>query len=212
MTDYIDLDTGFDYQIFGDYLSEVANRWAENRNFELESIGEDRSVTELAFRAALTSEKSERLGKSEKYLWVTVNPVKGTSLPNIIRAITKMYSKKWIESHAYVYENTVDNHIHSHGLIKATCEPARARKELANSVKDICDVTNHHCFKFVILDADKAKQKMLYILGQKTSKKLPNVELTVKWRKEEMLKEIYENEERPILLVPRENSAESTSL
>lgn len=202
--DEIDPDTGFDYEIFGEYLSEVVSRWAESRKNELQSIGEDRAVTELAFRDAIVSEKSEKIGKSEKWFWVTVNPIKGTKLSDIVRCVSKMYQKKWIEQYAYVYENTVDGHIHSHGLIKATYEAARARKELANSVSKICNVSNTHCFKFVILDQEKAKQKMSYILGYKQSKKLPNVELTKLWREQEMLKEIYENEERPILLVPRE--------
>lgn len=37
---------------------------------------------------------------------------------------------------------------------------------------------------------------------------MSGVEITKKWREEEMLKSIYENEERPILLVPREQLSE----
>lgn len=209
--DDIDIN-GLDYEILSEWLSDQAKRWAENRKFELESIGEDRAVTELAFRDAIVSEKSEKVGKSEKWFWVTVNPVKGTSLAKIVRAVSKMYQKKWIEQYAYVFENTPDGHIHSHGLIKAKYEAARARKELSNSVKDICNIVIPNCFKFVILDSEKAKQKMSYILGHKQSKKMDNVEFTQKWRKEEMLKEIYENEERPILLVPRERETYADNL
>lgn len=204
--DDIDPDTGLDHEIFGKFISDIVERWSENHKNELQQIGEDRAVTELSFRDAIISQKSEKIGKSEKYFWVTVNPIKGTSLQSIVTQTRKMYSKKWIESYAYVYETTKDNHIHTHGLIKANYEAARARKELANSVAKICNTANTHCFKFVILDRQKAVQKMSYILGQKQSKKLENVELTKKWREEEMLKEMYESEERPILLVPRETS------
>lgn len=204
MEDYIDSVTGFDFENFAEYLSEVANTWAENHKNDLEANGADRAVTELAFRDAITSVKSEKIGKSEKYLWITVNPRKGTSLATIVKSISKMYQKKWIESYAYVYETTKENHIHSHGLIKTYYEPARARKELANSVSQICDIANTHCFKFVILDEEKAKQKYQYMLGNKTEKKTENTQITIDWRKSEMLKEIYENEERPILLAPRE--------
>lgn len=203
--DLIDSDTGMDHEFFDEFICEVVDRWSENRNSELQTIGEDRAVTELAFRDAIITEKSEKLGKSEKYIWITVNPVKGTSLQKIMSHVSKMYKKKWIDSYAYVYENTINGHIHSHGLIKATYEAKRAFKELANSVKPICNVADvKHCFKVVFLDAAKAKQKMQYILGHKQSKKLDNVKLTEKWREEEMLKPIYESEEHPILLVPRE--------
>ena len=83
--DLIDPDTGMDHEIFGKFLSEIVDRWAENHKSELQSIGEDRAVMELAFRDAIVTEKSEKIGKSEKWLWVTVNPVKGTSLPSIDR-------------------------------------------------------------------------------------------------------------------------------
>lgn len=202
--DLIDAETGFDFEIFQEIAMKAAEAWSENRKSELETIGEDRAVTELAFRDAIVSEKSEKIGKSEKYFWVTVNPKNGTKLTDIIRATQKMYSKKWIEQYAYVYENTPQGHIHTHGLIKASYEASRARKELGNTVKSFCNIANTHCFKFVVLDAEKATQKMSYILGQKQSKKLDNVNFTIEWRKEEMLKEVYENEERPILLVPRE--------
>lgn len=200
----IDSDTGVDLEYFQEIISEAAERWSENRKNELQTIGEDRAVMELAFRDAIVSEKSEKIGKSEKWFWVTVNPVNGTKLTDIIKATQKMYSKTWINQYAYVYENTPTGHIHTHGLIQATYEASRARKELGNSVKNLCNIANTHCFKFVVLDKQKAAQKMSYILGNKQSKKMDNVKFTLEWRQQEMLKEMYENEERPILLVPRE--------
>lgn len=189
-----------DYNI-DEVISLRAKEWAESRKIKNETIGEDRAQQELAFRDYLVSEKSEKKGKSEKFFWVTINPKPGVELPTIIRSVSKMYKKKWIDCYAYVYENTEKGHIHSHGLIKCKYESARARKELCNSVKDICDVHNVHCFKFVILDKEKAYQKMVYMCGQKKSEKMANVKLTEEWREKEMIKPIYTSDELPILLV-----------
>lgn len=185
-------------------ISESAKKWAENRKSQNQTIGEDRAEQEVAFRDAIISQKSEKIGKSEKFFWVTVNPRKDVELPKLITTVSKMYKKKWIQNYFYVYETTKNNHNHSHGLIKAKYESARARKELGNSVKDICDISNVHCFKFVELTEEKAKQKLLYMLGQKKTQKLDDVQLTQEWREKEHLKPYYSSEVPPILLEPRE--------
>lgn len=192
----MELDTidHLDNMTFDQVLSQAAKTWAENRKNQNHLIGEDRAQQELAFRDAIISEKSEKIGKSEKYLWITVNPRNTTTLLELIKCQQKMVGKKWIQSYAYVYETTENNHIHTHTLIKAKYEASRARKELGNSVKDICDISNVHCFKFVILDEDKAKEKLQYMLGKKKQKKLTGVEITRQWRNQEKLKEIYHSE------------------
>lgn len=197
------LTEGFD-QTYEDFQT-AAQLWAESENIKNHSIGEARAVQELAFRDAIISVKSEKVGKSERFFWITVNPRPGTTLPELMKVQEKMISKKWIQSYAYVYENTDKGHIHTHTLIKAEYEPARARKELASTAKAICDVANVHIFKFVILDIEAAKQKLDYMLGKKQPKKLDNVELTKQWRKDNDLKEIYffNNEGLNILLDPR---------
>lgn len=192
---------------FDEILSTATNTWLENRKNSAEVNGESRAYGELAFREKLISVKSEKVGKSEKFLWITVNPIKGTSLPNIIRAVRKMYQKAWIQKYAYVYETTSNNHMHSHGLIKCKYEYKRAVKELGNTVKDICDINNTHCFKVIVVTEDVAMQKMLYLLGKKKLEKMPDVELTRAWRKEEKLCEIYQSKEAPILLASSETAS-----
>lgn len=193
-----------DEMSFDEILSKAAIRWAEMRKNRNEIIGEDRAEQELAFREKIVSEKSEKLGKSEKYFWITVNPRLNVTLPQLIRTVQKAYKKKWIQNYAYVYETTKNNHNHSHGLVKATYESARARKEFANSFKDICDVHNVHCFKFVVLTEEQALEKYNYMLGKKKLSKLEDVDLTKKWREENLLKDIYYSEGPLILLGPSE--------
>lgn len=188
---------------YDEVISYRAKEWAESRKIKNETIGEDRAQQELAFRDYLVSEKSEKIGNSEKFFWITVNPRLEVDLPTLVKTVQKAYKKKWAQNHAYVFETTRNNHIHSHGLVKANYEAARARKEFANSFKDICDITNVHCFKFVILDEAKAKQKLEYMFGNKKDSKKEDVELTIAWRKENHLEDIYLNEGPLILLDPR---------
>lgn len=187
-------------QNIDEIITNAANRWEENHKNQNQINGENRAESELAFRDKIVSVKSEKIGKSEKYLWITVNPIKGTELQRIIRCIQKMYQKKWIDKFAYVYETTEQNHMHSHGLIKATYEYKRAYKELSNSVKDICNVSNTHCFKCIAVPEDVAMQKMEYMLGKKKLTKLKGVDITTEWRTKEMLKPIY-NSKEPLTLL-----------
>lgn len=182
-----------DYNI-DEVITQAANEWAEKEKIKNQTTGESRAQQELAFRDYLVSERSKNIGKKEKFFWITINPKTGVDLPQLIKATQKMVSKKWIDAYAYVYENTTNNHIHTHALLKATYEVARARKEIANTVSSITDVDNVHCFKFVVLDEEQAKQKLSYMQGKKQPKKLENVEVTKSWREKEMLKDIYISE------------------
>lgn len=191
-----------DYDI-DEVISQRAKEWAETEKNKNQNIGESRAQQELAFRDYIMAEKSEKIGKSEKFFWITVNPRLEVDLPTLVKTVQKAYKKKWAQNYAYVFETTRNNHIHSHGLVKANYEAARARKEFANSFKDICDITNVHCFKFVILDEAKAKQKLEYMFGNKKDSKKEDVELTIAWRKENHLEDIYLGEGPLILLDPR---------
>lgn len=181
-------------------ITEATKRWAESEKNRNQSIGESRAEQELAFREFLTTVKTEKLGKSEKFLWITVNPKKGIDLATFMLAIKKAYSKKWMDRWAYIFENTANDHIHSHGLVRTTYEFSRAKKEIGNSIKHLCDITNPHCYKVVAVSEEVAQEKMLYMLGKKKLAKLADVELTRKWREENNISEIYTSEVAPILL------------
>lgn len=193
-----------DHLTFDEVLSQATKRWEESRKSRNEMIGEDRAEQELAFRAKMISVKSEKIGKSEKFFWITVNPKVGVKLQDLVKCVSRAYRKKWIQSYAYVYETTKNDHIHSHGLVKANYELARARKEFCNSFDGICDTHNVHCFKFVVLTEEQAREKFKYMLGQKKQSKIEDVEKTKIWRQEENLKKMYLSEGSPILLEPSE--------
>lgn len=171
-----------------DLIKEEENR----KKIQNNKTGVDLAHIELARRTELQSVKSEKAGKSVKYLWVTVNPKPETTLPDLTKSIHKMYSKKWIQGSAYVFENTDNNHIHSHGLIKCTYEYARAIRELKSSVEKICNTNNSHCFNVALVTEEIAKQKYEYMKGQKQESKMDNVNLTTTWREINQIKPLYE--------------------
>lgn len=175
-------------------ISEEAKKWSESRKLKNQLIGKDRAQQEISFREEIISEKSEKLGNTGKFFWITVNPVKDTPFQKLKSKIELMVKHKWIEAYTYVYENTENNHIHSHVLLKADYEPARVHKECARSVATICNTANTSCFKFVILDLELAKQKYSYMMGIKTSKKEKSMEICKKWREDNNIKPYYQSE------------------
>lgn len=183
-----------DDMTFDEVLSRAVAAWEESRKNRNQLMAEDRAEQESIFRDVITSKKSEKTGKSEKFFWITINPKEDITLPQLIKVQQKMIKKKWIQTYAYVYETTVNKHIHTHTLLRSDYEPARARKEIANTIKDICNVAIPACFKFVIVDEDQAREKLAYMLGKKKKGKMESVELTKKWREENLLKEIYSSE------------------
>jgi hypothetical protein len=194
---------------------EAMDQWSENRKIRNDTMGEDRAQQELAFRDYIVSEKSEKIGNSEKFFWITVNPRTGgddaVPLDEFVKTIHKMYKKKWILSYMYVFENTDKGHFHSHGLIRAKYEAKRAFNECSNTVKHVCNTAHNSCFHFVELKDEAAvRQKFDYMMGFKQDRKKPNVQLTIDWRAAESLLDYYSSEVPLILLGPREGEKDLT--
>lgn len=182
---------------------KVINDYFDRKKIENQTIGRSRAYQELAFRDFIASENRKNAENSgNKLFWITINPKPGISLETLKKNTLKMYSKKWIKGYMYVYETTSNGHNHTHGLIVADYEISRARKELASTASSICDISNVHCFKFVVLDdPNVAQQKMNYMMGLKQSKKEENVSITKQWRKQNNLAELYESATSPLILL-----------
>lgn len=195
---------GFDEESYNNFISTY---W-ESEKTKNQTRGRALAEIELSRREFLDSGKSENSGKSEKFLWVTVNPKPETNLDVFVKTIHKMYSKKWISNSAYIFETTENGHFHSHGIIKCNYEFARAKKELANTVSNMCMVSNTHCLKIVLITEDVAIQKFNYMNGKKTQKKIKHVEISKTWRSTNKLQEIYFSN-APLTLLGAEESCSS---
>jgi len=135
------------------------------------------------------------LGKTDNlanYAWITVNPKLDITLPDFVKVIHKMYSKKWITNSLYIFEIGKNGHQHSHGLIKFNYRRDKVVKELKNSCKNICNVEINNCFCLRFLtDEDQVVQKIRYMQGLKQDSKVDAVEESKKWRTEHSLEEFY---------------------
>lgn len=118
-------------------------------------------------------------GKEEKkpYLWLTVNPASECSLEDFKRLVQKCFSKKWIKSYVYVYEQRgtsmedIGRGYHIHAIIsKPEHKPqTHCIREIANTFSKCCDVTNYHCFNTKWIGQEEYVRKLGYILGDKES-------------------------------------------
>lgn len=175
------------------FIFELVEAHAETEKLANRSRGWNAGESELSRRNFLDSQKEEKMGKGEKYFWITVNCKPDVDLSVFVETIHKMYSKKWIENFFYVFEIGGENqNKHCHGLIKATYQLSRAKKELGNSVKDLCNINISSCFYFACVKTeDVALEKISYMLGQKCQDKVPHFEESKIWRAENNLNEFY---------------------
>lgn len=124
----------------------------------------------------------ENIGeKTEKtinnYVWLCVNPNSTYVLSDFVMLVEKAFTKKWIESYVYVYEQRgiveeeVGKGFHLHALIKKPHDMGHKRmlKELSNTFKKCCDTSNFHYFQLKMIDDAEYMRKLEYILGNKES-------------------------------------------
>lgn len=125
------------------------------------------------------------------FLWITVNPKKTVTLTDFTKAIHKMYNRSIITNYYYIYEIGDNQHNHSHGLCLYDAPRHKIKDLLANSVKNVCDVTNDHCFCVRFINEEAAIEKFNYMLGKKQDKKTSAVEATVAWRTANAIQPYY---------------------
>lgn len=127
------------------------------------------------------------------YVWVTVNPRDGVTVDELMKKVHKMYKKVWIQKCAYVFEIGKNGRHHSHGLIKVRegFRNDKTKSLLANSVKDITDIKNDHCFCVRFIDEEAAKEKLRYMMGEKADEKQDAVIETQIWRSEFDIQNMY---------------------
>jgi len=190
LSHYRDWDNDQAFQKF--LMDEIHDYW-ETEDLKAWIEGRAQGQRELARREHLTNEKSEKLGKTAKIYWITVNPKHDITTEEMTKSIHKMYSKKWVKNSYYIFEVSEKKHQHSHGIIVSDYEYKRAIKELASSVKGICDTDNGRCFQVRVIDSSNAQQKMDYMVGKKATNKLEGVRLSKLWREENLIADYYGN-------------------
>ena len=127
------------------------------------------------------------------YMLVTVNTRPGSTYLELKKPVEKLLRSKSVSQYFYAYEITESGHVHCHILLKYDIKPYDFKRSAKNTFKGICDTSNPNCLNFKFIDDETLPQKIDYLLGQKTDKKLKGVSITQKWRIENKIPAFIES-------------------
>lgn len=168
---------------------------------EATKISRQRSINR-SFRESSREGKMGNLENSQ-YLFITVNPAPECTLDTFKHLINKMLTKKWLSKYIYVLEqrgvdeDTMGKGFHMHMIIQPPEGKSKAHiiREIGNTYKKVCDVTNFHCYNTKYIDQEEYLRKLEYMLGVKEStsdnKKDLKQAMDKVWRQKENLQSYY---------------------
>lgn len=161
-----------------------------------EFLTEKDSDIQLKYAIAKLSDRKDQL--SSTHIFLTINPKEGVILQDLISKVEKCIKKKWITEFTYSYEQrseeeaTAGHGAHCHIVINRGTEPAKAKKELKNTFKDICNVDNPHCLNIQFRKGDGVTKAINYIKGTKADPaKQQKLKIDAIWRQQFALQPFY---------------------
>lgn len=131
------------------------------------------------------------------YFWITVNPKPSISLDVFTKVISRFITHKWIETYIYVLEVRKEDFsgLHLHLLAKRrnpSSKKWRVKQDLERSFgKVVSSATNNHLINLAQVSEEVAKDKLLYMLGNKSSKKAHSLAHTIAWRRDKTIPSYY---------------------
>lgn len=150
--------------------------------------------------AIMAKRHEKQQGAKSTHCFVTVNTKPDTPLADLMRKVEKALKKKWITDWMYCFEQrgTIDKDmgkgIHVHILINRGTEPAKLKKEMRNTFKDLvgnADCPNHINFGWRTTPSDVIKTQN-YIKGiKKDTAKDAKHDADVQWRADNNLQPYY---------------------
>ena len=132
--------------------------------------------------------------KEYSFIWLTVNPEPTVGFGDFRHLVTKAFKKTWLDQYVYVFEQRGTTEVelgkgfHLHAIIGIPLDkkPSSCIRELGNTFKKCCDISNYHFFQTKLIDHEEYKRKQEYILGKKQSTtenmKAQKQEMDIQWR------------------------------
>lgn len=171
--------------------------------YRLRNLNKPNEVQQLilAERNSLGEKVENNINKP--YIWLCVNPNSTYTFNEFKALVQKMVSKVWLKSYVYVYEQRgiteqeAGKGFHLHAIIKRPEDkkPSHCIRELSNTFKKCCDVSNYHFFQTKFIDEDEYQRKLEYILGLKDSNEENQKDLKQNidkyWRGKYLIKPFY---------------------
>lgn len=112
--------------------------------------------------------------KKTDWTLITINPYLHTKMSELKAVVEKIVSKKWITTYAYTYEQRSESNdeykgFHCHLLLyRQEKSNSHLIREIRNTCKNICDISNTHILNFRNLKGeDDVKKAYNYITGIK---------------------------------------------
>lgn len=136
----------------------------------------------------------DRVLSKPRNIFLTINPKPGhDEFKEFSELIDKFTKKKTIVSATWVYEirKAPDKGLHCHMLLKYNNRPFDFKTSTKKYFSKCCDSKNPQCLNFRYVEEDDCHEKIEYMQGSKTKSKLPLVEATKKWRKDNNIQELY---------------------
>jgi len=161
-------------------ISDIMNKYEENHIAKLRELKKSGVETE------------------KNYYFLTVNPKPSITLEELLKTIQKAMQKKWISYYLYVIEQRGENieelgkGIHTHIIFNKGIKHCKVIKEMSNTFKGLCDVSNFHLFNIASIGDEEKKRKIEYITGTKADEeKHLKQEMDIIFRQEKKLKSYY---------------------
>lgn len=138
----------------------------------------------------------------KKWYFLTINPRPTITLEDFMKTIRKALSKKWITYFIFVIEQRGETEeelgkgIHTHIIFNKGIKHCKVIKEMGNSFKNMCDISNYHLFNISNIGDEEKKRKIEYILGTKADcEKHKKQQMDIIFREKLKLKSHYIIEE-----------------
>lgn len=145
--------------------------------------------------------KQKEINKNKcPYIFLTINPNPNVTIGEFVKVITRMMSKTWIVNYLYVYEQRGEDEgecgkgFHFHAIIKKpdNLVPSHIQRELASSIKKVCDTSCIHFFNIKNISEEEKDRKIIYITGSKADEqKHLKQQMDIPFRNNNDLKSFY---------------------
>lgn len=136
------------------------------------------------------------------FLFVTINPKPTVTLEELKTACEKLVNRQMFSAYALAFEQRASapeeagKGFHVHILMRRNLnyKPCRIKKNMCNTIKNICNVQDSRVFNVQFIGEDFALDKMKYIKGGKTGDgKDLKMDIDDIFRKNNNLEKIYEH-------------------
>ncbi len=164
-----------------------------------EKISNDKDIT-WEIQELMKSKQEKQKSASSTHIFFTVNARPEIRLQDLEQSFHKAMKKKWITEYHAVFEQRSELEAnmgegpHIHILVNRGTEPSKARKELKNSFKNVCDIDNPSIFNIQWRKDSGVVKALDYIKGlKKDSDKDKKMVIDKLWREKNSLQNIYTN-------------------